>query len=266
VEGFIATAAPYGVLAGAALVAGAMNAMAGGGSFISFPALLGAHIPPVNANATNTVALWPGQMASIVAFRAELREGRELLLPVMLAGAIGGVAGALTLLHTSQSTFKILVPWLLLFATAIYAASKKFNEWIISRGGATKQQEVRGFPFTMFAALVLVSIYIGYFGAGAGFLIITVLSLFGVKNLHEVNALKALCTTLANGVAVVTFIVAGAVYWKECLTMMGMAIVGGYLGAAYSRKMNPGILRGVVIATGAALSLYYFYQLYYQRR
>jgi uncharacterized membrane protein YfcA len=264
VDGFLAAIAPYGVLAGAAFVAGAMNAMAGGGSFISFPALLGAHIPPVNANATNTVALWPGQMASIVAFRAELRDGRKLLIPVMLAGAIGGVAGALTLLHTSQTTFKNLVPWLLLFATVIYAASKRFNQWILSRGSAVKK-EVTGFPVFMFASLVLVSIYIGYFGAGAGFLIITVLSLFGVKNLHEVNALKALCTTLANGVAVVTFIVAGAVYWKECLTMMGMAIAGGYLGAAYSRKMNPALLRGVVIVTGAALSFYYFYQLYQRR-
>jgi uncharacterized protein len=266
VASLIAAAAPYSVLAGAALIAGAMNAMAGGGSFISFPALLGAHIPPVNANATNTVALWPGQLASIVAFRAELRRGRKLMLPVMLAGAIGGVAGALILLHTSQTTFKNLIPWLLLFATVVYAASKRINQWILSRRRATKLETIAGFPFFMFASLVLVSIYIGYFGAGAGFLIITVLSLFGVNDLNEVNALKALCTTLANGVAVVTFIIAGAVYWKECLTMMGMATVGGYLGAAYSRKMNPGLLRGVVIATGAALSLYYFYELYYQRR
>ena len=261
-EGFLAPAVPYGVLAGAALVAGAMNAMAGGGSFISFPALLGAHIPPVNANATNTVALWPGQLASIVAFRAELRRGRKLLVPVMLAGAVGGVAGALILLHTSQTTFKILVPWLLLFATVVYALSKHFNEWLLSRRGAVVRKEPGGSPFPMFACLILVSFYIGYFGAGAGFLIITVLSLFGVKNLNEINALKALCTTLANGVAVITFVVAGAVYWKECLTMMGMAIVGGYVGAAYSRKMNPAVLRGVVIGMGAALSCYYFYQLY----
>jgi uncharacterized membrane protein YfcA len=239
-----------------------MNAMAGGGSFLSFPALLGAHIPPVNANATNTVALWPGQMASIVAFRAELRDGRQVLIPVMLAGALGGIAGAVTLLHTSQTTFKSLVPWLLLFATLIYAASNRFNQWIVTRARAEKKKEVAGFPFFMFASLVLVSIYIGYFGAGAGFLIITVLSLFGVKSLNEVNALKALCTSLANGVAVVTFMIAGAVYWKECMTMMGMAIAGGYLGAAYSRKMNPALLRGVVIVTGAALSFYYFYQLY----
>ena len=163
------------------------------------------------------------------------------------------------MLHTSQTTFKNLVPWLLLFATIIYAASKRINHWILSRTAATKQETIAGFPFLMFASLVLVSIYIGYFGAGAGFLIITVLSLFGVRDLNEVNALKALCTTLANGVAVVTFIIAGAAYWKECLTMMGMAIVGGYSGAAYSRKMNPALLRGVVIVTGAALSLYYFY-------
>jgi uncharacterized membrane protein YfcA len=260
VAGLIADAAPFGVLAGAALVAGAMNAMAGGGSFVSFPALLGSHIPPVNANATNTVALWPGQLASIVAFRAELRKGRGLLVPVMAAGALGGVTGASILLHTPQTTFKLLVPWLLLFATLIYAGSKRINQWILSKV-RSGNPEAGGFPVFLFASLVLVSIYIGYFGAGAGFLIITVLSLFGVKNLNEVNALKALCTTLANGVAVITFVVAGAVYWRECLTMMGMAIVGGYLGAAYSRKMNANLLRGVVIAIGAALSAYYFYQI-----
>jgi uncharacterized protein len=258
----VESAASYGILAGAALVAGAMNAMAGGGSFLSFPALLGVHIPPVNANATNTVALWPGQMASIVAFRAELRTGRHLLIPVMLAGGIGGLAGALVLLHTAQATFQVLVPWLLLFATVIYALSDPINRRLLRNAakGSPKDEQKPAFTVLMFVSLILVSFYIGYFGAGAGFLIITVLSLFGIKNLNEVNALKALCTTLANGVAVVTFVAAGAVYWRECLTMMGMAVVGGYVGAAYSRKMNPKILRGVVIATGAALTIYFFYQ------
>jgi uncharacterized membrane protein YfcA len=260
-------ALPYGILAGAALVAGAMNAMAGGGSFISFPALLGAHIPPVNANATNTVALWPGQMASIIAFREELRAGRELLVPVMIAGAAGGLGGALLLLNTAQTTFQSLVPWLLLFATLIYALSGPINNWLMRKAPAKSLAAHKPkFPVFMFACLVFVSLYIGYFGAGAGFLIITVLSLFGVKNLNEVNALKALCTTLANGVAVITFVAAGAVYWKECLTMMSFAVLGGYLGAAYSRKMDPKILRGAVIVTGAALSAYFFYASYYQRR
>ena len=156
---------------------------------------------------------------------------------------------------------RLLVPWLLLFATVIYAASKQISRWILSHFKGEEKVK-SGFPVPMCATLMVVSIYIGYFGAGAGFLIITVLTLFGVKNLNEVNALKALCTTFANGIAFVTFILAGAVYWRECLTMMGMAIVGGYLGAAYSRKLNPGLLRGVVIGTGAALSAYYFYNIY----
>jgi uncharacterized membrane protein YfcA len=245
----------YAIPAAAALIAGAMNAMAGGGSFISFPALMAAGIPPVNANATNTVALWPGQLASVFAFRAELREGRRLLIPVMVAGAMGGFFGAMLLLHTAQSTFQTLIPWLLLFATVLFAVSGRINK-------LAKRKAVEGekppFPLGIFLWLLLVSCYIGYFGAGAGFLVITILSLFGVKNLNEVNALKVLCTTLANGVAFVTFISAGAVYWRECLIMLGLATLGGYLGAAYSRKLNPAILRGFVIATGAALTVYYF--------
>src|SRR5271156_1402228 len=105
----------------ASFLAGALNAMAGGGSFLSFPALLGVHVPPGNANATNTVALWPRQMASIIAFRAGMRAGRKLLVPVMIVGAIGGLGGALLLLHTAQTTFQTLVPWLLLFATLVFA-------------------------------------------------------------------------------------------------------------------------------------------------
>jgi uncharacterized protein len=255
-----AAVASYGVLAGAAFVAGVMNAMAGGGSFVSFPALLGAHVPPVNANATNTVALWPGQMASMLAFRAELRNGRHLLVPVMLAGGIGGLAGAVILLHTAQATFQGLVPWLLLFATLVYAVSDPINRRLLRKASINENDEREpAFPAPMFGCLILVSFYIGYFGAGAGFLIITVLSLFGIKNLNEANALKVLCTALANCVALVTFVAAGAVYWKECLTMMGMAVLGGYLGAAYSRKMDPKLLRGVVIGTGAALTIYFFY-------
>lgn len=234
-----------------------MNAMAGGGSFLTFPALLAFGIPPVNANATGTVALWPGQLASIYAFRRELREGRKLLVPVMVAGAIGGLCGAWVLLHTAQATFQSLVPWLLLFATVLFAASGSVTKRL--KQVAPGHVEA-GFPFGMFLALLAVSFYIGYFGAGAGFLVITVLALCGVKSYNEMNALKVLCTSLANGVAVVTFILAGAVYWKECLVMMGMATTGGYLGAAYSRKMNPAILRGFIIAMGSALSIYYFYQ------
>jgi uncharacterized protein len=244
----------YGILGAAAFVAGALNAMAGGGSFLTFPALLGIHVPPVNANATNTVALWPGQLASIIAFRAELAAGRKLLIPVIVVGATGGLTGAWVLLHTAQSTFQALVPWLLLFATVLFAVNGAVTKKLRKLPPAKTEHRL------MFLCLLPVSFYIGYFGAGAGFLVITILSLFGIKSMNQMNALKVVCTSLANGVAVLTFIAAGAVYWKECLFMMGLATAGGYLGAAYSRKMNPALLRGFVIATGTALSAYYFYQ------
>jgi uncharacterized membrane protein YfcA len=247
----------YTLVGCAAFAAGAMNAMAGGGSFLTFPALLGVHIPPVNANATSTVALWPGQIASLVAFRAELRAGRSLLMPVMLAGAIGGVLGAWVLLHTAQSTFQSLVPWLLLFATVLFAISGPMTKRLKE---IAPRHPDSPFPVGLFLSLVPVSFYIGYFGAGAGFLVITILSLFGIRSMNEMNALKVVCTSLANGIAVLTFIAAGAVYWKECLLMIGLATAGGYIGAAYSRQMNPKVLRGLVIGTGAALSLYYFYR------
>jgi uncharacterized protein len=234
-----------------------MNAMAGGGSFLTFPALLSVHIPPVNANATGTVALWPGQLASLIAFRAELRAGRKLLIPVMIAGASGGVAGAWVLLHTAQSTFQAMVPWLLLFATILFTVSGPLTKRL--RKMAATNPEPR-FPLGMFLCLLPVSFYIGYFGAGAGFLVITVMALCGIKSMNEMNALKVVCTSLANGVAVLTFILAGAVYWKECLLMIGLATAGGYLGAVYSRKMNQAVLRGFIIATGTALSAYYFYR------
>jgi uncharacterized protein len=242
----------------AAFVAGAMNAMAGGGSFLTFPALLGVHIPPVNANATSTVALWPGQIASLFAFRSELRAGRSLLMPVMIAGAIGGSLGAWVLLHTAQATFQSLVPWLLLFATVLFAASGSVTKRLKQISPAHHPDSP--FPIGLFLSLLPVTFYIGYFGAGAGFLVISILSVFGIRSMNEMNALKVACTSLANGIAVLTFLVAGAVYWRECLLMIGLATAGGYIGAAYSRKMNPKILRGFIIVTGAALSAYYFYR------
>lgn len=242
----------------AAFVAGAMNAMAGGGSFLTFPALLGVHIPPVNANATSTVALWPGQIASLFAFRVELQAGRSLLIPVMIAGGLGGSLGAWVLLHTAQSTFQSLVPWLLLFATVLFAASGPLTKRL--KRIAPAHHPDSPFPLGLFISLLPVTFYIGYFGAGAGFLVITILSLFGIRSMNEMNALKVVCTTLANGIAVLTFLMAGAVYWRECLLMIFLATAGGYIGAAYSRKMDPRILRGFVIATGTALSAYYFYR------
>jgi uncharacterized membrane protein YfcA len=243
-----------------ALVAGGMNAVAGGGSFFSFPALMSLGLPPVNANATNTVALWPGQLTSIVAFRSDLKAVRRLLAPAIASSAAGGIAGALLLLFTKQTVFLKLVPWLLLFATVLFAAGRPIQQWVRRNHPAAAAVEEQNVSPAAYFWLVVVAIYIGYFGAGAGFLSITLFTLYGITNLNQVNALKVVCASVSNGVAVVTFIAAGAVYWKECLIMTVFAILGSYLGASQSRKLNPVLLRWVIIATGSILSGYYFWK------
>ncbi len=247
----------------AALVAGAMNSIAGGGSFLSFPALLGARLLPITANATNTVAMWPGELASVLAFRRELRVQRHSFMPVVLAGSLGGAAGAFALLKTSQTRFLSLVPWLLLFATILFAfgdSLKKLTDRLLGGTSASRSNSTG-----LFLALLLVSFYTGYFGAGAGILVFTALSLFDMRSLNESNAIKALCTTLANGVAVVIFVAAGTVSWPQCIVMAGLATVGGYGGAAYSRRINVRTLRIIVISTGAVVSAYLFFKHRYQR-
>ncbi len=255
----------YAWVAGAAFLAGVLNAVAGGGSFFSFPALLALHLPPVNANATNTVALWPGQVTSILAFRRELGVVRRLLVPTVTAAVIGGVAGAETLLHTNQNTFLHLVPWLLLFGTLLFAGSGLVRGWIERaqrRRQATPRKPGR-VPWTLMIWLILVCFYVGYFGAGAGFLIVSVLAVFSdVENVHEMNALKVLANLFANGIAVITFLVASAIYWKEGLIMMWFAAAGGYFGAAYSLKLPPKYVRDFVIVGGFAVSIYFFFKVY----
>ncbi len=251
----------YVLLATAALVAGILNAVAGGGSFFSFPALLGLNLPPVNANATNAVALWPGQVLSMVAFRQELHANRKLVVPATFASVLGGIAGAVTLLFTRQETFMRLVPWLLLFGTVLFALSEPSRQWFERlRPRPEKPLKPVSFSAALFFWVAVVSFYIGYFGAGAGFLAITLFSLFGIRSFHEVNALKVLCTTAANGVAVLTFVAANAVYWREGLIMMMLAGAGGYFGAAVSRKLNPRPLRAFIVAAGMALSIYFFWK------
>ena len=235
-----------------------MNAMAGGGSFLSFPALLGAGLLPVTANATNTVSMWPGELASVFAFRRELRARQHGLVPVAAAGTVGGAAGAFALLATSQSRFLSLVPWLLLFATALFALGGSIKRLLDRRAwrNAANSQGSTG----LFIGLLLMSFYTGYFGAGAGILVFTTLSLFDPRSLSESNALKVLCTTLANGVAVIIFIIAGAVSWPQCVVMAGLAAIGGYGGAAFSRQISARALRLMVIVTGLTVCAYLFFQ------
>jgi len=249
----------------ASYVAGLLNAVAGGGSFLLFPAILGMRILPVQANATNTVALWPGQLTSVAAYRKDIRKNLHLAWPMGLAGVFGGTAGAVVLLNTPQSAFLHLVPWLLLVAALIFAMSGPVSRWLKHLNQARRKGTLTG-QFSaprrvpVFIATAAVCFYIGYFGAGAGFLIITMLSLFGYQDLHEINALKVVSTTLANGIAFLIFVVDGQVVWRYCLLAMVVCAIAGYSSASLARRVPQPLLRGTVIAIGLGMAAWFFWK------
>jgi uncharacterized protein len=241
----------------AAFLAGVLNAVAGGGSFLLFPAMLSMKMLPVQANATNTVALWPGQLTSVAAYREDIRKNLRLAVPMGLAGLLGGTAGAVVLLHTPQTTFLHLVPWLLLVAAIIFALTGPVSRWLARRNqGAARP--VRLLP--VFLCTIVVCFYIGYFGAGAGFLIITLLSLFGYQDLNDINALKVVSTTMANGIAFVIFVVNGQVVWRYCLLAMVTCAVGGYSSARFAKRVPQPVLRGLVVFIGLAMAAWFFWK------
>ena len=243
----------------AAFLAGMLNAVAGGGSFLLFPAMLGMKtMLPIQANATNTVALWPGQLTSVAAYWQDIRKNLRLALPMGVAGLIGGTAGSLVLLNTPQRTFLHLVPWLLLISALIFAFTGPVSRWLAHRKGdhAASPHPPRRLP--VFLATTAVCFYIGYFGAGAGFLLITVLSLFGYEDLHEINSLKVVSTTLANGIAFILFVANGQVVWRYCLLAMITCAIGGYSSARWARRIPQPVLRGLVVAIGLGMATWFF--------
>jgi uncharacterized membrane protein YfcA len=238
----------------AAAAGGAINSVAGGGSFVAFPALLFAGVPAVPANATNTIALWPGTLASCFAYRTELAAVRRELVPLGIAGFVGGLGGALLLLHTSDHTFVLLIPWLLLFATALFT----FGGAITRRlGGGAKTSLAVAATVQLFT-----SVYGGYFGGGLGIITLALLAVIGMTNIHEMNALKAALGTLVNGIAVVAFVLAGEVQWGPGAVMIVGGIVGGYAGAAAARRVEPKQVRRLVLVVAWAMTIYFFAKTY----
>jgi uncharacterized protein len=214
-------------------------------------------VAPIQANATNTVAVWPGQLTSVAALRGDLR--RDLLPVVCGASILGGVSGAVVLLKTRQITFLHMVPWLLLVASLLFWISGPVSRWIKARSAAPHIPRTPA-VVPLFLVLLPVCFYIGYFGAGAGFLIMTALALFGVEEMHALNSLKVLAACLSNLCAVITFVVSGAVVWHYCLVSIVFAGVGGYVGAQYARRMNADVLRTIVVVTGCATAAYFFWR------
>jgi uncharacterized membrane protein YfcA len=243
----------------AAFLAGVLNAVAGGGSFLLFPAMLSMKMLPVQANATNTVALWPGQLTSIAAYWDDIHKNLRLAIPMGLAGFLGGTAGAVVLLNTPQTTFLHMVPWLLLVAASIFAATGPVSRWLERRKFTAPIGSHPPRRLPVFICTIAVCFYIGYFGAGAGFLMITLLSLFGYHDLNEINALKVVSTTMANGIAFIIFVVDGQVVWRYCLLAMVTCAIGGYTSARFARMVPQAVLRGLVIFIGFSMAAWFFW-------
>lgn len=243
----------------AGVLGGALNAVAGGGSFVAFPALLWSGVPPIPANATNTIALWTGAAASGGAYRSRLDVPRRVMIPLLTASLIGGLLGALLLLKTPAHTFMRVLPWLTLGATLLFAFGRK----LAGKRGSVIEHE------TTVAALAgattfqfAVGIYGGYFGGGMGIVMLAMLAALGMTDIHAMNALKSVMGFVINGVAVVTFVLAGAVYWRHGIVMILGGIAGGYLGAHYAMKMPQIWIRWFVVAVGAGMTVYFFWKAY----
>jgi uncharacterized protein len=243
----------------AAAIAGTLNAVAGGGTFISFPALLSTGVPAVQANATNTVALWPGLAASTGAYLKRLDVPRRLLIPLLVTSVIGGFAGSLLLLKTPQTVFLHLVPWLLLTGTLLFAFGNKLRA---IAGRSARAEDWRNASWRAVAAAtfveLLIGIYGGYFGAGIGFITLGMLAAIGMHDVHAMGAIRTLLAAVINAAAVLMFIVARAVFWPQCLVMIAGSMTGGWFGAHFAQKTDPAKMRRVVIAIGLAMTAYYF--------
>lgn len=244
----------------ASFLAGALNTVAGGGSFLSLPALLsamqGTGVGSVSAQATNNVALWPGQLTSVIAYRDDLKHHLKRLLPLSLASFVGGFIGAILLTVTSNKRFLYLLPWLLLFAAVMFVLSEPLGRWLTTRRGAARSDR------WLIVGMVVVSIYVGYFGAGGGFLVMALFGLCGVTNIHEMNALKVVTAVVSIGIAVVVFIYSGRVAWSYCGLMAVLAALGGYIAARYSKRLNQKLMRRGVATIGFLTAAYFFWLAY----
>jgi uncharacterized membrane protein YfcA len=239
------------IAAGAGFLAGAMNAAAGGGSFVSLPALVWLGVPALSANISSTIALWPAGLASAKAFWEDFRPFSEVpLWALTTASLIGGGVGALLLLFTPQSAFDAVIPWLLLLATLTFAFGEKIRPVL--------QRMIRIGPLTLIVVQFVLAIYGGYFGGAVGIMMMAAWTLLGGHDLHRMNPVRSVLVSATNGVAVVCFLIAGNIWWSYTLAMLLGATVGGYVGARAVRRLDPQHLRVFVLALTAVITVVFF--------
>lgn len=246
------------LLAASGLAAGLVNAIAGGGTFFTFSALVAVGLPPVVANATSAVAVTPANLSSAWAYRRELTDNLRRFTALGIVSLIGGLLGAYILTVTDNTAFRRLVPWLLLFATLLFAASPRIVALARAIGRAEGHAPTTRAWAAGLAFQFCVSVYGGFFGAGMGIVMLAALAITEGDDFHLINSAKHLCSTLIQLVAVVLFIAAGLVSWREMFIVGAASVIGGYLGVVFGRRLSPVAIRWLVIGVGAILTIYFF--------
>ena len=247
---------PWVWLCLSALAAGALNALAGGGTLLTFPTLLTV-VAPVVANATSTVALVPGSLAGAWGYRREVRRTHRWMVVLLLPSLLGGVTGSLLVTRLPPRYFSMLVPWLVLLAALLFLAQPLVLRLI---GGRHKEPPSGRTVVGVVVFQFFVAVYGGYFGAGIGILMLSALGLMGLADIHEMNAVKSVLAAIINGVSVIIFVLEGQVDYWYAGQMALAAVVGGYLGARVARRMNPAFVRWIAIGIGFSVAAYLFYQ------
>jgi uncharacterized membrane protein YfcA len=243
------------MLAGAGLAAGAMNALTGGGSFVSLPAMIAAGLPSVAANASNTVALFPGGAASSWVYRDGLKQVEGLpLIPSLVLTLIGGLAGALLLLWTPSSVFDRILPWLLLAATVLLVLGPRLGAMLRARFTAG--------PAVILPLQFLIGVYGGYFGGAVGLMMLAAWSLITTADIKALQPMRMLLVTVANAIAVICFIVLGGVWWKETLILGAGAILGGYAGAHLGKRLPSSVVRAITLVIAFGITAAFFVRAY----
>ena len=245
----------------AAALGGALNSVVGGATFVIFPALLFAGVAPISANATSCIVVWPAALASAAAYREDIKVSRRLLLLMGTASFAGGAVGARLLLHTPSASFVHLIPWLLLFASTLFTFGGALSARL-GAGAATVHDDSKTLALVA-AAQFFISIYGGYFGAGMGILMLAAFAVGGIGNIHAMNGLRSGLALLINGVAIASFILAGAIDWRPGLVMAVGATLTGYAGARVARRVDPKSVKRLVMVVAWGMTVYFFLKTYH---
>lgn len=249
------------LLFGAGVLGGILNSIAGGGSFITFPALMFVGVPPITANATNTFAACAGYISGTYGFRQDIGQSRKALLPIVIFSLMGGGLGAYLLLTVSEQQFVVAIPWLLLFATLLFLFGSKINQWTSHFAQSASLHPIWSF-ITLSILLVVVSAYGGFFNAGLGVVVLSYLVLAGYNDINQMNGLKLLISSCVSIIAIVIFVIDGSIDWPRGIAVLLGTLSGGYVAARVSRKVEQHYVKGFVALSSVAMTLFFFVDVY----